>query len=72
MPHAVTENCIRRKYMDCVNVCPVNCFHEGQRSLAIRACRLEPVPIISSHRLHREHDGDYLLGALIADATPLR
>jgi ferredoxin len=35
MPYVVTENCIRCKYMDCVNVCPVACFYEGQNMLVI-------------------------------------
>ena len=29
MPFVVIENCIRCKYTDCVEVCPVDCFHEG-------------------------------------------
>jgi ferredoxin len=28
MPYVVTEACIRCKYMDCVEVCPVDCFDE--------------------------------------------
>jgi ferredoxin len=35
MPYVVTENCIRCKYMDGVNVCPVDCFYEGQNMLVI-------------------------------------
>jgi ferredoxin len=31
----VTEKCILCKYTDCVEVCPVNCFHEGPKSLSI-------------------------------------
>jgi ferredoxin len=31
----VTENCIKCKYMDCVEVCPVDCFHEGPNMLVI-------------------------------------
>ena len=27
MPYVVTENCIRCKYMDCIEVCPVDCIH---------------------------------------------
>ena len=29
MTFVVTENCIKCKYMDCVEVCPVDCFHAG-------------------------------------------
>lgn len=35
MTHVVTENCIRCKYTDCVDVCPVDCFIEGPNFLAI-------------------------------------
>lgn len=35
MPYFVSENCIRCKYMDCVNVCPVDCFYEGENMLVI-------------------------------------
>jgi ferredoxin len=33
--YIVTENCIRCKYMDCVEVCPVDCFYEGDNMLVI-------------------------------------
>jgi len=35
MPYVVTEDCIRCKYMDCVQRCPVNCFREGENMLVI-------------------------------------
>ncbi len=35
MTYVVTEKCIRCKYTDCVDVCPVDCFHEGPNFLAI-------------------------------------
>lgn len=35
MTYVVTENCIRCKYMDCVEVCPVDCFYVGDNMLAI-------------------------------------
>ncbi len=35
MPHIVTEKCIKCKYTNCVNVCPVDCFHEGPLMLVI-------------------------------------
>jgi ferredoxin len=35
MTHVVTENCIKCKYMDCVTVCPVDCFYEGETMLVI-------------------------------------
>jgi ferredoxin len=35
MTFVVTENCIKCKYTDCVEVCPVDCFHEGENFLVI-------------------------------------
>lgn len=35
MPYVVTDACIRCKYMDCVEVCPVDCFYEGETMLVI-------------------------------------
>ena len=35
MTFVVTESCIKCKYMDCVEVCPVDCFHEGPNMLII-------------------------------------
>lgn len=35
MTYVVLENCINCKYTDCVEVCPVDCFHEGENFLVI-------------------------------------
>lgn len=35
MTFVVTEQCIRCKYTDCVEVCPVDCFYEGPNFLVI-------------------------------------
>ncbi len=35
MPYVVTEACIKCKYTDCVEVCPVDCFYEGENMLVI-------------------------------------
>ncbi len=35
MAHIVTEPCIKCKYTDCVTVCPVDCFYEGENMLVI-------------------------------------
>ena len=35
MTYVVTENCIRCKYQDCVEVCPVDCFYAGDTFLVI-------------------------------------
>ncbi|MFK8067139.1 MAG: ferredoxin FdxA [Gammaproteobacteria bacterium] len=35
MTFVITEECIKCKYTDCVEVCPVDCFHEGPNMLVI-------------------------------------
>ena len=35
MTYVVTESCIKCKYTDCVEVCPVDCFYEGPEFLVI-------------------------------------
>ena len=35
MTYIVIDNCIKCKSMDCVEVCPVDCFYEGENMLVI-------------------------------------
>ena len=35
MTFVVSENCIKCKHTDCVEVCPVDCFYEGPNFLVI-------------------------------------
>ena len=35
MTYVVTQDCIKCKYTDCVEVCPVDCFYEGDEFLVI-------------------------------------
>jgi ferredoxin len=35
MTYVATDSCVRCKYMDCVSVCPVDCFYEGEHMLVI-------------------------------------
>ena len=35
MAYVITENCINCKYQDCIEECPVDCFHEGENMLVI-------------------------------------
>lgn len=35
MTYIVKDPCIKCKYMDCVEVCPVDCFYEGENMLVI-------------------------------------
>ena len=36
MTYIVKEECVKCKYMDCVEVCPVDCFYEGENMLVIK------------------------------------
>ena len=60
MAYVVTESCIRCKYMDCVEVCPVDCFHEGPEMLIINPnecidCNL-CVPECPVNAIYSEYD----------------
>jgi len=35
MTYVITDKCVKCKYTDCVEVCPVNCFYEGDNMLVI-------------------------------------
>jgi ferredoxin len=35
MAYVVNDKCIKCKYTDCVEVCPVDCFYEGENMLVI-------------------------------------
>ncbi len=35
MTYVVIDNCIKCKYQDCIEVCPVDCFYEGENMLVI-------------------------------------
>jgi ferredoxin len=35
MAYVVTENCVKCKFQDCVEVCPVDCYYEGENFLVI-------------------------------------
>ena len=35
MTYLVTDNCVKCKHTDCVEVCPVDCFYEGENFLVI-------------------------------------
>ena len=36
MTYIVKEECIKCKLLDCVEVCPVDCFYEGKNMLVIK------------------------------------
>ena len=80
MTHVVTENCIRCKYTDCVEVCPVDCFYEGPNFLVIHPdecidCGLcEPEcpaeAILHEDDLSPDQDKFYQLNAELAEVWP--
>ncbi len=76
-PSVVTEPCFNCKYTDCVVVCPVDCFYEGQSILYINpeecidcgACIPEcPVEAIYTRDEVPEQWQDYI--ALNAEMAP--
>ncbi|MDA3921054.1 MAG: ferredoxin family protein [Salinisphaera sp.] len=81
MTFVVIENCIKCKYTDCVEVCPVDCFHEGPNFLAIdpeecidcTLCEPEcPVEAILSEDDLPEDQADFLaLNAELAAQWPV-
>jgi ferredoxin len=80
MTHVVTENCIKCRYTDCVEVCPVDCFHEGINFIAIDpdecidcgVCRSEcPVnAIFPDNEVPSEQQIFIQLNATLAKAWP--
>ena len=81
MTFIVTENCIKCKYTDCVEVCPVDCFHEGPNFLVIdpdecidcSLCEPEcPVDaILSEDDLSEEQKPFLKLNAELSQAWPV-
>lgn len=81
MTFVVTEKCVRCKYTDCVEVCPVDCFHEGPNFLIINPaecidctlCVPEcPVEAIFSEQELPEHYHQYLqINRELADVWPV-
>ena len=68
MTYIVNDNCIKCKYTDCVEVCPVDCFYEGVNMLVIKSdecidcgvCEPEcPVDAIVPDTLLTEPDKTY-------------
>jgi len=70
MTYLVTENCIKCKHTDCVEVCPVDCFYEGENFLVINpdecidcgVCEPEcPIDaIVPDHSLDQEEQNKWL------------
>ncbi len=81
MTFVVTESCIKCKLTDCVEVCPVDCFHEGPNMLVIdpeecidcTLCEPEcPVEaIFSEDELPEEHKQYLELNAELSESWPV-
>ncbi|MDH3977871.1 MAG: ferredoxin family protein [Gammaproteobacteria bacterium] len=81
MTFVVTDNCIKCKLMDCVEVCPVDCFHEGPNMLVIdpdecidcTLCEPEcPIEAIVSEDEIPEGQGNFLeLNAELSQKWPV-
>ncbi len=81
MTFVVTESCIKCKLTDCVEVCPVDCFHEGPNMLVIdpeecidcTLCEPEcPVEaIFSDDELPEEHKQYLKLNAELSESWPV-
>ncbi len=81
MTFVVTESCIKCKLTDCVEVCPVDCFHEGPNMLVIdpeecidcTLCEPEcPVEaIFSEDELPEEHEKFLALNAELSESWPV-
>lgn len=80
MAYIVAEPCIKCKYTDCVAVCPVDCFYEGENMLVINpdecidcgACEPEcPVNAIFEEDDLPEKWSEYVpLNARLAEVWP--
>ena len=81
MTFVVTESCIKCKLTDCVEVCPVDCFHEGPNMLVIdpeecidcTLCEPEcPVEaIFSEDELPEEQNQFLALNAELSESWPV-
>jgi ferredoxin len=81
MAYVVTESCVKCKFTDCVAVCPVDCFYEGENMLVISpdecidcgACEPEcPVNAIYEEDDVPEQYKDYIeLNARLAGEWPV-
>ncbi len=65
MTYVVTDACVKCKYTDCVEICPVDCFYEGEHMLVINPeecidCGV-CVPECPVDAIKAESDGDDLM-----------
>ena len=65
MTYVVLDNCIKCKYMDCVDVCPVECFYEGANMLVIH-----PDDCIDCGVCEAECPAEAIIADTVIDAQP--
>ncbi len=65
MTYIVNDACIKCKYTDCVEVCPVDCFYEGENMLVIH-----PDECIDCGVCEPECPAEAILPDTVAEATP--
>ena len=53
MTYVVAEACIKCKCMDCVEVCPVDCFYVGETMFVIQVLFMDRLQRSSRRRLRR-------------------
>lgn len=77
MTHVVIESCIKCKYTDCVDVCPVDCFREGPNMLVIDpdecidcAVCIPECPVEAIYAEEDVPEGQEHFTALNAELTP--
>ena len=58
MAYVVTDKCIRCKYTDCVEVCPVDCFYEGENMLIPGGERVRVAMRVRPMMPHETNRGD--------------
>lgn len=81
MAYVVMEQCIRCVYTDCVDVCPVECFHDAGEMLVIDpqecidcgacvpACPVDA--IVFDEDIPKDQEGFISINAKLAQDTPI-
>ena len=70
MTFVVTDNCIKCKYTDCVEVCPVDCFYEGPNFLVIHPDECIDCAIFSEDEVPDDQQEYTQLNADLAEVWP--
>ena len=71
MTYVVTEACIKCKYTDCVEVCPVDCFYEGENMLVIHPDECIDCGVCVAHAVRCRKRSNPLFSGLAACSVHL-